>query len=164
MEFCESFQVHSLRYSYLVEVSYTNLAFALSKCILAIIFRYYSKDRHKGQKNLRLASILEMLIHLLALGYEGERWKPKVRLILEEPVNAFVDTLPFAECVTEYVTFAWGLAPCVTEGKLWVLAEYKLINGKKALGRMLLSLELLMVQGIRTAVQLVNAAREYVSI
>lgn len=105
-----------------------------------------------------------MLIHLLALGYEGERWKPKVRLILEEPVNAFVDTLPFAECITEYVTFAWGLAPCVTEGKLWVLAEYKLINGKKALGRMLLSLELLMVQGIRTAVQLVNAAGEYVSI
>lgn len=66
---CDVFKVHSLKYSY-VEVSYANLIFALPKCFLIMIFRC-SKTRFKGQENLRLDSVLEMLIHLLALGWEG---------------------------------------------------------------------------------------------
>lgn len=67
-------------------------------------------------------------------GEKEGRWRLKGRLVPTAPVSAFIDTLPFAQCVSEEVTFARGLAPFVTEGVLWVLAEHKLTNGKEALG------------------------------
>ena len=55
---------------------------------------------------MRLDSLLEMLIHVLALGWEGEKVEAEGRLALAAPVSAFIDALPFAECASEQVTFA----------------------------------------------------------
>ena len=55
---------------------------------------------------MRLDSLLEMLIHVLALGWEGEKVEAEGRLALAAPVSAFIDALPFAECTSERVTFA----------------------------------------------------------